>query len=277
MKALLAVSFGTSHADTRERTIDAICARLQDAFADRAFYSAWTSSFIVKKVRRDRGENHDTLEEAFTRLASDGANDVVVATTCLMDGHEMGKIKAAADAWAAEDACRVVRIATPLLFDDADRRAMARAICDEFAAVSSDEAVLLMGHGLEDVPAEIAGSAADPNFVYAQIQAEFAALGKPHFVVATVEGKPTFSDGLAALGRTDATCVHLAPFMIVAGDHAKNDLAGDGEDSWASQLKARGFSVQVALKGLGEYAAVQQMVVDHALAADRMSDAGGRA
>ena len=256
MKGLLSVSFGTSYADTRAKTIDVIDAKLAAAFPDRAFYSAWTSPRIMAKVLAERGERHDSLDEAFARMSADGVDDVVVATMCLMQGGEMRKIAAAVDAWVAEGG-HAARLAEPLLTTPADHEAMARALADEFSHVPDADVVLFMGHG----------SAMGPNQLYTDVQAALHALGKCNFLVATVEGTPTFDDALPQLEALGAKRVWLAPLMIVAGDHARNDLAGDDDESWANQLVARGFETEVVLKGLGEYSAVQQLAVDHALVA----------
>ena len=114
MKGLLSVSFGTSHPDTRAKTIDTVDKALASAFPDRAFYSAWTSPRIVARVKAERGEHHDTLDEAFSRIGADGVDDLVVATTCLMQGGEMRKIVAAARAWESRGSCSV-RVALPLM------------------------------------------------------------------------------------------------------------------------------------------------------------------
>ena len=129
MKGLLSVSFGTSYADTRAKTIDAIDAKLAAAFPDRAFYSAWTSPRIMAKVLAERGEHHDSLDEAFARMEADGVDDLVVATMCLMQGGEMRKISEAAHAWAAQGG-RTVRLADPLLSAPADHAARAQALAD---------------------------------------------------------------------------------------------------------------------------------------------------
>lgn len=257
MKGLLSVSFGTSYEETRLKTIDVVDADLAAAFPDRAFYSAWTSGIIIKKVKAERGEHHDTLVEAFARMSADGIDDLVVATMCLMNGGEMRKIIDAAKSWAAEGG-RTVRLAEPLMSSEADRAAVARALCDELSNVAQDDAALFMGHGTQEEGFHGA------NGVYAQLQNELHALGRERFFVATVEGTPTFDDALPLIEACGSKRVVLAPFMIVAGDHARNDLAGDDDDSWASQLAARGFETEVVLKGLGEYAIVQQLVVDHA-------------
>ena len=256
MKGLLSVSFGTSYAETRVKTIDAIDARLATAFPDRAFYSAWTSPRIMAKVLAERGEQHDSLDEAFGRMSADGVDDLVVATMCLMQGGEMRKVEKAAREWAASGDRRVC-VARPLMSSHADYEAAARAVAEEFACVGVDEAVLLMGHG----------SPHGSNDLYLDVQEALRELGKSAFFVATVEGSPTFDDALPLIEASGAKRVHLAPFMIVAGDHARNDMAG-GDDSWAARLEARGFEPVVAMKGLGEYPIIQQLAVDHARAAE---------
>ena len=256
MKALLSVSFGTSYATTREKTIDAIDAQLAAAYPERAFYTAWTSGIIVRKVRAERDEHHDTLDEAFARLSADGVDDLLIATSCLLDGHEMAKIEKAALAWAAEDG-RAVRIARPILAVDTGSKELAEVIRDEFSAEVGDGALLLMGHG----------SPGGPNHVYEQIQVELHALGCAKFFVATVEGTPTFDDVVGDVVSSGASRICLAPLMIVAGDHANNDLAGDEEDSWKSMLEARGLATRPILRGLGEYADVRSLIVKRAQAA----------
>lgn len=252
-EVMLIVSFGTTHEQTRKKTIDAIEGKVRAAFPDLPVYSAWTSEVVIRKVKASRGEHHDTLDEALARMAADGVDSLVVVTTCLMDGFEMAKVRKAVGAWADELGVPV-RIADPLLATAEDRAAVAQAVCTQFASVGVDDAVLLMGHG----------SAHASNEIYAQMQDAFGELGHSRFFVATVEGEPTFDDALALIEGSRARRVHLAPLMIVAGDHAKNDLAGEGPDSWSSKLKARGLAVEVILKGLGEYPDVQELVCEHA-------------
>ena len=257
-KGMLFTSFGTSHEDTRAKTIDAIDEKLRAAFPDCTHYSAWTSGIIVKKVKAERGEHHDTLDEAFARMTADGVEDCVVATTCLLHGGEMTKIEKAANAWATEHGVPT-QIASPLLASRDDQAAVARVMCDEFSFIGEGDALLLMGHGSSEKGFDLDMV----NAVYANLQDELHKLGRARFFVATVEGQPTFEDALRHIEECGARCVYLAPLMVVAGDHAKNDLAGDDEDSWASQLTARGLQVKPVLKGLGEYAGIQQLVCDH--------------
>lgn len=252
MRGLLSVSFGTSHEDTRVKTIDAIDALLQSEFSDFAFYSAWTSGRIIEKVKAERGEHHDTLAEAFARLTADGVVDLVIATTCLMKGGEMAKIKAAAQDWMSAGS-RSAYVSRPLLATEEDRRTVANVVFEEFSSIPEQDALVLMGHG----------STLASNTAYREMQNALQALGRKRFFVATVEGEPTFDDILPLVVSSKAKRVWLAPLMFVAGDHAKNDLAGDCPDSWKSRLEAQGLEVEVVLKGLGEYEGIRQLICDH--------------
>lgn len=251
-RGMLFVGFGTSHEDTRIKTIDAIQNKVHEAFPHCTPYSAWTSEVIIKKVKEERGEHHDTLEEAFARMSADGVEDCVVVSMHLMRGAETAKVEKAAAAWSDENNVPTF-VAEPLMSSDDDRKAVAQVLCDEFDFVGKDEALLLMGHG----------SVFASNETYSLLQEELKAKGRDRFFVATVEGEPTFADALALIDESRVRRVYLAPLMIVAGDHAKNDLAGDGPESWASQLKARGLQVKTILRGLGEYAGIHQLACDH--------------
>lgn len=265
---VLSVSYGTTYAETRAKTIDAIDKRLAEEFPDRAFYTAWTSETIAEKLRRERDERHDTLGEAFKRIAADGVTDLIVAMSCLMQGFEAKKIAAAARQWVADardagEGERTLRLAVPLLATPESRRALAQALHDEFPQAEG-QAVLLMGHG----------SKKGSNEAYVQVQTAFRDLGRDDVYMATIEGAPSFDEVAAELERHDYTSVRLAPFMIVAGDHALHDLSGDGQDSWESQLRERGFETQATLRGIGEYVGVQRLVCDLARMAEPVLEEG---
>lgn len=257
ISALLSVNYGTTVAQTREATVDAIDAHLEAAFSDRAFYRAWASERVALRLREGEGVWRDTLAEAFARLADDGVDDLIVATSCLMAGFEARKVEGFARGWVASGTGRRVRLADPLLAARADCEVLAQAVSDEFEDVPEGEALLLMGHGAPD----------GPNEPYAYVQEALHALGRERFFMGTVAGEPTFDDAAALLQASGAWRVWLAPFMIVAGDHARNDLVGPGEDSWQSRLRALGFETRAVLRGLGEYAGVRDLVCAHAHAA----------
>ena len=252
-KGLLCVSFGTSHAQTREKTIDAIESLLAERFPERKFYSAWSSKVIRKKVAAERGEHHDSVDEALERVMADGVSDLVVVTTFLMPGWEMGRVRDAVASFADRGTCKV-SFAEPLLASEDDVRALVDAVVREFSQLGADEALLLMGHG----------SAQGPNDIYYKIQDQLRESSDGRFFLATVEGQPTLDDVLPTVLERNAICVTLAPLMIVAGDHANNDLAGDDEDSWQNILRGRGVQTRAALKGLGEYPGVRELICAHA-------------
>lgn len=251
-KALLCVSFGTSVESARVRTLDVVEDGLAARFADRRFYRAWTSATIAQKVR-DAGLWRDTLPEAFDRMSEDGVDDVVVALTCMMRGHEARKAEGALSAWLAEDASRKARFAAPLLDTRDDCSVLAQALVQEFGWIPADEALLLMGHG----------SRKGPNEVYGMIQ-DMLQRERPLFFVGTVEGEPSFAEALAQIRASGVRSVHLAPLMMVAGEHALADMAGEGDDSWKNVLAAEGFQAHAIMRGLAEYASVRQIVYAHA-------------
>lgn len=251
MKALMVVSFGTSFEGVAERTIGAIECALAAAFPDRVLYSAWTSKFICAKVERETGVHHMQVEEACAALVAAGVDDLLVQPTFLMQSHEYelmleGLRSAAADIPQA-------RIGDTLLACADDCAMLAQALAETFVDMAEDEALVLMGHGSDS-----------GNEVYAAMQDACTAAGHGNFIVGTVEGTPDFDDVKAQVNALNPARVWLAPFMIVAGDHANNDLAGDEPDSWKNVLEAAGYPCTPVLRGLGEYPQVQALFVEHA-------------
>ena len=257
-KAILAVSFGTSHFDTLEKTIAAIEADLAAAFPDRALFRAFTSGMILRKLEKE-GTHIDDVPQALERLAAEGYADVAVQPTHILNGDEYDKLLAQAAPFAG----RFARLAfgKPLLTGLADYRALAEALLAESPAPSEDAAVLWMGHGTGHYA----------NAAYAQLEYLLHDLGRRDMVVGTVEGYPGFDEALRRLKeRPGLRRVELRPLMVVAGDHAKNDLAGEEPDSWKSRLAAEGYAVTCALRGLGEYPAVRAIFVRHAEEAEKL-------
>ncbi len=263
-KALLVVSFGTTHEETRARTIDAIEEDLAKTFPDRRLYRGWTSRMIVKRLR-DRGASVDTLEDALQRIQEDGIRDLLVQPTHMITGAENDRMMEALRGQAG--GFDRILAGQPLLCTEEDRERLAKALAEELLGAGPGreagpeaagcQALILMGHGSANKP--------EANRIYEAMQETFRRLGYSNVFVATVEGKPALDDVLPALGSPDT--VVLAPLMIVAGDHAKNDMAGPEEDSWKSRLEAMGLQVRPVLRGLGEYRAVREMLADHAQSA----------
>ena len=234
-KALLAVSFGTTHMDAEASCIQPVEAALRTAFPDREVRRGWTSRMIVKRLRA-RGVEVDTESEALERLRGEGCDDIAVVSTHIIPGQEYDRVRAAAGA---------LPVSEPLLNDDADLRWMAEVLSD--IARQEGRTLLVMGHGTEH----------RADAVYAGLRAALP----PSVKLACVEGEYGLEGILDDLEATPGKRLTLMPLMLVAGDHAKNDLAGDG-DSWKTRLLARGFDVNVRLQGLGALKAVQGRIVE---------------
>ena len=250
---LLVVSFGTSVNDSRRLTIGAIEQSLADAFPDWSVRRGFTSQIIIDHVLRRDGVAIDNVTEALDRAADNGVKTLVVQPTHLMDGFEYNDLYDELAGFA--DAFEAVAIGAPLLTSDEDFAAVAEAIVKATADYDDGEtAICFMGHGTE----------AESNGVYAKMQQVLDAMGCENYFIGTVEAEPSVEDLLEAVQAGTYTKVVLRPLMIVAGDHANNDMAGDDEDSWKSRFEAAGYEVKCILSGLGELEEVQQLFAAHA-------------
>ena len=256
-KALLVVSFGTSHSDTRERTIDRIEGALASAFPERSFYRAWTSGMIIKKLRREQGIIVPTVTEAMEQMYSDGVTDILVQPTHILNGIENDIMTREICSWS--DKFEKITFSTPLLTDEEDCRLTVEAIACELRPKEADTALVLMGHGTEHYT----------NPVYAALDYRFKEMGYDNIFMGTVEAYPSVEKTLNTVRKiVKIKNVVLAPFMLVAGDHAKNDMAGDDEDSWKSIFESAGYNTQCVLKGLGEFQSFIDIFVKHAKEAE---------
>ena len=250
-KAILAVSFGTSHNDTRKITIDAIEQDMQAAFPDYALYRAWTSKMIIKKVNARDGVHICNVKEAMEKMLQDGFTDVLVQPTHVINGIENDLMKE--DALAFQEQFHSISFGDPLLTSEQDNLAVIDAITSEFKTLTKDEVLVLMGHGTTHYA----------NAIYAALDYTFKDKGYSNIFLGTVEAYPTMESLLKMVHAYQPKKVVLAPFMIVAGDHAKNDMASDEPDSWYSQFKAAGYDVEPVLKGLGEYTGIRKLFIEH--------------
>lgn len=250
---ILVVSFGTSYNDSREATIGAIENAIADEFSDYEVRRAFTSQIIIDKLAERDGLEIDNVEEALDRAVEDGVTTLVVQPTHLMSGYEYTDLQ---DALADyEDKFDKVVLGAPLLSSDADYDAVVSAITAHTADYDDGEtAICFMGHGTE----------ADSNVVYSTLQEKLVAAGYENYYVGTVEATPSLDDVVAALAENGSySKVVLEPLMVVAGDHANNDMAGDEDDSWKSVLTGEGYDVTCLLEGLGQNEAIQAIYVSH--------------
>ncbi len=253
---LLVVSFGTSYNDSRRNTIGAIEQAMEDAFQDWSVRRAFTSQIIIDRVAKRDAVTIDNVGQALERAVENQVKTLVVQPTHLMNGLEYDELMDELAKYA--DSFEKVLVGEPLLTSDEDFQNLMGAITEDTAEYDDGEtAIVFMGHGTE----------ADSNAVYTKMQETLADAGLNNYFIGTVEAAPSLDDVLAAVGEGQYKRVVLQPLMIVAGDHANNDMAGDEEDSWRSAFTKAGYQVECRLRGLGEMDAVRQMLVDHAAAA----------
>lgn len=246
-KTLLCVSFGTS-VEAARRSIRAVEETLHQTAPEMPFFCAYTSP-TIRRILKDRGEEVYSLDEALSALSG---REVVVQPTHLLYGKEYEQIQRQVASYARQGAC--LRLGKPLLAGIEDLQDIARAL-DRAVPSVKEEALLFMGHGT----AEFAGT------VYPALQTIFHMMGREDVFVGTAEGWPTLDELLPQIQRAGYRKAHLMTLMLVAGDHARNDMAGESPDSWQSRLKEAGIQARCTLRGLGELPQVQQLYRRHLL------------
>lgn len=253
---LMVVSFGTSYNDNRRLTIGSIEEDMEKAFPDWSVRRGFTSQIIIDHVKRRDGEVIDNVGEALTRAMDNGVKKLVIQPTHLMDGFEYEDVVDEVAQYS--DAFEKVAIGEPLLTSDEDFKAVIEVITTETASYDDGKtAICFMGHGTE----------ADSNAVYAKMQDMLTESGYENYYIGTVEASPTLDDVLAKVQEGEYTRVVLEPLMIVAGDHANNDMAGDEEGSWKDVFEKAGYDVVLEVRGLGEMEGIRKILVEHARAA----------
>ncbi len=253
---LLVLSFGTSFNDSRRLTIGAIEDQLEKSFPDYSVRRGFTANIVIDHVAKRDGEKIDDIDESLKRAVDNGVKNLVVQPTHLMNGLEYEELKG--DIAQYSDAFDKIAIGQPLLSSDDDFSRVENAIVDWTKDYDDGEtAIVFMGHG----------TSADSNGVYQKMQNLLTKDGHTNYFVGTVEATPSLDDVMAAVKKGNYKRVVLEPLMVVAGDHANNDMAGDDKDSWKSQFEAAGYQVECLLRGLGENETIRQIYVEHAQAA----------
>ena len=253
---LLVVSFGTSFNDSRRLTIGAIESTLEQEIPEFSIRRAFTSQIIIDHVADRDHEIIDNVSQALDRALDNGVKTLVLQPTHLMNGFEYTDLVQEIAQYA--DAFDQIAVGEPLLSGDEDFEAVAKAIIAATAEYDDgNTAICFMGHGTE----------ADSNSVYAKMQTVLDDLGAENYFIGTVEAQPSLEDVLAMVQAGDYQRVVIEPLMVVAGDHANNDMAGDEEDSWKSTFEAAGYEVVPILRGLGELEKIRALYVQHAKAA----------
>ena len=282
---LLVVSFGTSFNDSRVADIKGIEDALQEANPDWSVRRAFTAQIIINHIQARDGEKIDNMDQALERAVANGVKNLVVQPTHLMHGAEYDEMCEVIDAY--RDKFASVSIAEPMLGEvgsdatviNADKEAVAKAITASAvadagfesldAAKEAGTAFVFMGHGTAHVA----------KVTYSQMSTQMQTLGYENVFIGTVEGEPeetSCESVIEAVKAAGYTNVVLRPLMVVAGDHANNDMAGSEDDSWKTMFEAAGFTVDCQIAGLGEIADVQALYIAHTKAAIHQKCAPGQ-
>jgi len=264
-KELLVVSFGTSFNDSRVATIKAVEDAMESAFPGWSVRRGFTANIIIEHIYRRDGELIDDVKEALDRAKANGVEELLVQPTHLMNGYEYGDLVEVLKDYAGD--FKSIKIGDPLLTTNDDFSKVADAMVKAPAEFVKDDktAVCYMGHG----------TSADSNSVYDKMQKVLTDKGHDNYFVGTVESEPTAEDLVKLVKEAGYTKVVLRPMMIVAGDHANNDMADpDDPESWYSVFKAAGLEVIPDVRGLGELKEIQDLLVAHAKAAKDLDKTG---
>ncbi|MFR9650808.1 MAG: sirohydrochlorin cobaltochelatase [Rikenellaceae bacterium] len=241
--AILMVHFGTSHSDTRSKTINALNERVSERYPDIEQREAWTSRMVINIMAKG-GERIDNPAEALAQLREEGYTHIIIQSSNIIEGVEMESLRR--DVLAARANFKEIRVGNPLLYNRGDYEVVVDALRER---QPSKGALVLVGHGTY-TPA---------TAQYAMVDYIINDRGYKAMHIGTIEGYPDFDSMSARLKRDRVKEVLLMPFMFVAGEHARNDIAGD----WSEELTEQGYRVSSLLEGLGELPAVQELFLEH--------------
>lgn len=250
-KGILVTSFGTSYADTREACIDSVVKNIDKAFPDYDVRLAFTSQIIINKLAKRDNIKIDNPEEALIKMQEEGFTEVIVQPLLIIPGEEYTDLEKVVKKFN-DGAFEKLVLGEPVLYGIEDYKIAIEALRTQLPPNSDKDAVVLMGHGSEHYA----------NACYCCLQSVIEDEGL-NVIVSTVEGYPSFKKVITKLKKQNIKEVTLMPFMLVAGDHAKNDMASNEDDSWKSILKKEGFIVKTYLHGLGENEAFHKIYINN--------------
>ncbi len=248
---ILAVSFGTSYVENCRRTIGAIECALGESFPDWTLSRAFTSQRIINHIKKRDGVSIDNMEEAFQRAKENGVKRLVIQPTLIMDGIEYEKILKEVEAHRLD--FPELALGKPLLSEEEDFHCLAQILTEETKEYEDgNTAFCFMGHGTQ----------VQANQIYERLQKKLWEMGYHNYFIGTVEAEPDLPELLEKVKAGTYLRVVLMPLMIVAGDHAANDMAGE-KDSWKTAFESQDYEVICLMRGLGELPKVHQMFIRH--------------
>ncbi len=250
---ILAASFGTTYKEARELSLGAIEKAISLRFPGFAVYKAYTSNIVKKRIQENEGVFIPDVLQALHKMYEDGIENVYIQPTHIIPGEEYNKIFDMANQY--KGMFNIIKVSAPLLNSYNDFEAVADILCCyyNFNNTGNDKAIVLMGHG----------SGHDANKCYSQFQDVLMQKGFSDVFVSTVEGTPAFDDLLNELYKHTYKYITLIPFMVTAGDHAHNDMAGSSKDSWKSRMESLGYNITIVTHGMGELKEIQDVYSAH--------------
>ena len=249
-KGIIVVSFGTSYEKTRKLCIESIENRIREEYEDFLVLRAFTSQMVIDKLKKRDNYLVDNPKEALEKMKDDNIENIYIQPLHIIPGHEYEKLLEQAYKFSKGNDSINIQIGKPLLFYDSDYSKVVKGL--DFVKAKDGEAMVFMGHGTDHF--------ADKS--YQRLENKFKEKDYKNVFIGTVEGKKTIDDIIPILKEQSIKKVRLMPFMLVAGDHAINDMASD-ENSWKTKLLAEDIDVEVILKGLGEVKGIQDIYMNH--------------
>lgn len=250
-KGIIVTSFGTTFADTRKLCIEPIEDRISHLFKDYLVLRAFTSRVVISRLKKKDNYIVDNPTEALEKMKENGIKDIYIQPLLIIPGIEYDKTKKEVDKFLESNSDFNIKIGNSLLSEDSDYENVVDALNLENDIPG--QATIFMGHGTRH----------QADNVYDKIEKTKRDKGYNNVFMGTVEGKKTIEDIIAKLKEEKIESVNLKPFMLVAGDHARNDMASDDEDSWKSILEKNGIKVNVEICGLGQMTSIQDIFIEH--------------
>jgi len=250
-KAILVVSFGTTHKDTIKLTIEAVENRIKSEYEDYEVRRAFTSKFVIKALKNRDGIFIDTPEEALQKLYMDGYEEVFIQPLHLLPGSEYNNLCCTVKKFKKKNLIKKVKFGNCVLYKPEDYELLIEVIKD---IVEEKNTVVFMGHG---------SPYKDTNKCYTELQTLLCDNGYKSVFIGTIEGEPSIKNVIEWIKENEIKEVLLAPLMLVAGDHVENDMCGEQETSWKSILEKQGINVEVYTHGLGELPKFQEIYLKH--------------
>ncbi|WP_353092666.1 sirohydrochlorin cobaltochelatase [Tissierella praeacuta] len=239
-RGIIVASFGTTHEDTRKLCIENIENIIKEKYKDYLVFRAFTSQMVINTLKKRDSIHVFNPSEAIEEMKAQGIEEIYIQPLHIIPGHEYEKLTK-----------YNLRVGLPLLSLREDNVKIVEGM--GINELGNNEAIVFMGHGSDH----------EADKVYEVLENIYHDKGLKNVFIGTVEGSKTINDIISNLKEKDIKKVKLQPFMLVAGDHAKNDMASDDEDSWKSILEKEGYEVEVSLKGLGEYKIIQDIFLEH--------------